>query len=120
VAGGKTSPWAKPSCDISPRGDIPKNMCPRRDSNPEPYVKYDPIVTGHFTDLNPTIKIANNFTVKVGYLKWGSVEERQYQLGNKRNKILVHTRYKDVIKNINKIGKKVCDAKIKYTFIFDI
>jgi hypothetical protein len=24
VAGGETSPWAKPSCDISPRGDIPK------------------------------------------------------------------------------------------------
>jgi hypothetical protein len=22
VAGGETSPWAKPSCDISPRGDI--------------------------------------------------------------------------------------------------
>jgi hypothetical protein len=25
VAGGETSPWTKPSCDISPRGDIPKN-----------------------------------------------------------------------------------------------
>jgi hypothetical protein len=25
VAGGETSPWAKPPCDISPRGDIPKN-----------------------------------------------------------------------------------------------
>jgi hypothetical protein len=36
VAGGETSPWAKPSCDISPRGDIPKNRCPRWDSNPEP------------------------------------------------------------------------------------
>jgi hypothetical protein len=35
VAGGETSPWAKPSCDISPRGDIPKNRCPRWDSNPE-------------------------------------------------------------------------------------
>jgi hypothetical protein len=23
VAGGETSPWDKPSCDISPRGDIP-------------------------------------------------------------------------------------------------
>jgi hypothetical protein len=29
VAGGETSPWAKPSCDIFPRGDIPKNRCPR-------------------------------------------------------------------------------------------
>jgi hypothetical protein len=29
VAGGETSHWAKPSCDISPRGDIPKNRCPR-------------------------------------------------------------------------------------------
>jgi hypothetical protein len=29
VAGGETSPWAKASCDISPRGDIPKNRCPR-------------------------------------------------------------------------------------------
>jgi hypothetical protein len=29
VAEGETSPWEKPSCDISPRGDIPKNMCPR-------------------------------------------------------------------------------------------
>jgi hypothetical protein len=29
VAGGETSPWAKPSSDISPRGDIPKNRCPR-------------------------------------------------------------------------------------------
>jgi hypothetical protein len=36
-------------------------------------------------------------------LKWGSVEERQYQLGNKRNKSLVHTRYKDVIKFLNEI-----------------
>jgi hypothetical protein len=36
VAGGETSPWEKPSCDISPRGDIPKSRCPRRDSNPEP------------------------------------------------------------------------------------
>jgi hypothetical protein len=29
VAGGETSPWEKPSCDISPRGNIPKNGCPR-------------------------------------------------------------------------------------------
>jgi hypothetical protein len=29
MAGGETSPWEKPSCDISPRGDIPKNRCPR-------------------------------------------------------------------------------------------
>jgi hypothetical protein len=29
VAGGETSPWTKTSCDISPRGDIPKNRCPR-------------------------------------------------------------------------------------------
>jgi hypothetical protein len=29
VAGGETSLWAKPSCDIFPRGDILKNMCPR-------------------------------------------------------------------------------------------
>jgi hypothetical protein len=41
VAGGETSPWVKPSRDISPRdisprGDIPKTRCPRRDSNPEP------------------------------------------------------------------------------------
>jgi hypothetical protein len=35
VAGGGTNPWAKPSCDIFPRGDIPKNRCPRRDSNPD-------------------------------------------------------------------------------------
>jgi hypothetical protein len=47
-------------------------------------------------------------------LKWGSAEERQYQLGNKRNKILVHTRYKDVIKNINKIvEKKFATPKLK-------
>jgi hypothetical protein len=47
-------------------------------------------------------------------LKRESVEERQYQLGNKRNKILVHPKYKDVIKNISKIiGKNVCDAKLK-------
>jgi hypothetical protein len=26
VAGGETSPWTKPACDISPRGDIPKNI----------------------------------------------------------------------------------------------
>jgi hypothetical protein len=30
VAGGETSPWAKPSCDISPRGDIPKKLSPYR------------------------------------------------------------------------------------------
>jgi hypothetical protein len=24
VAGGETSPWENPSCDISPSGDIPK------------------------------------------------------------------------------------------------
>jgi hypothetical protein len=29
VAGGETSPLAKPSYDISPHGDIPKNRCPR-------------------------------------------------------------------------------------------
>jgi hypothetical protein len=29
VAGGEISSWTKPSCDISPRGDIPKNRCPR-------------------------------------------------------------------------------------------
>jgi hypothetical protein len=29
VVGRETSPWTNPSCDISPRGDIPKNRCPR-------------------------------------------------------------------------------------------
>jgi hypothetical protein len=29
VAGGETSPWTKPSYDVSPRGDIPTNRCPR-------------------------------------------------------------------------------------------
>jgi hypothetical protein len=28
VAGGETSPGEKPSGDIFPRGDIPKNWCP--------------------------------------------------------------------------------------------
>jgi hypothetical protein len=41
-------------------------------------------------------------------LKWGSVEERQYQLGNKRNKILVHTNFQSLIQSPppQKCGKR--------------